>query len=571
MRHHPSLVEQLGALSPEALAKVRQTVAARRPSGHALLAEALKSCGIQRVYGIGGTPVDGTFTECAARSIRPISAATQEASVLMAAADNYVSGSLQGAVLVSAGPAVANTLGGILTARENSWPLLLLGGRRPLYREGMGYFQELDAAPIFTSVTKRSTTVRSAAEIRDQVFQAASIACSGPRGPVYLDLPEDVLDGHSSDGGCKALPSRERKPLDSDAVERAARLVASAERPLLVIGEEIRWSFSAASLHRLVEDFGIPFISSPMGRGFLPDAHPLCGNALRRSLLNQADRIIMAGAWFDWRFRFGSELSPDVQVVHATLHQETLGKNVPLAVGIVGEPGEFLAQLAEALGTAADGPSPGRSAGWREHLRRAPVRSQSAAGDDPPGRPMQPQQLYSILQEALPEDALVAVEGNVSLAAAQQCLRINRPASYLDPGRSGVIGASIPFAMGAKLACPDRPTFALCGDTGFAMSSLNLEAAVRHRIPIVVVIANNDGNCGALRQRACFPANYPEKFAEFQPGLRWERVVECLGGHAEFVTEPGQIGPALARALGSGLPACLNVRIDPEAAHPGPW
>jgi acetolactate synthase-1/2/3 large subunit len=184
---------------------------------------------------------------------------------------------------------------------------------------------------------------------------------------------------------------------------------------------------------------------------------------------------------------------------------------------------------------------------------------------------MSPQALYSELAGALPDDAIIALEGNVSLAAGQRALKIRHPASWLDPGRNGIIGASIPFAMGAKLAFPERPSIALCSDTGFGMSAMNLEAAVRHHIPITVVIANNDGNFGALRQKKYFPSEYPERFSEFLPGLRYERVMEMFGGHAEYVSQRQEVRPALARALASGLPACLNVRLDPHAAHLGFW
>jgi len=185
--------------------------------------------------------------------------------------------------------------------------------------------------------------------------------------------------------------------------------------------------------------------------------------------------------------------------------------------------------------------------------------------------PLSPQQLFRAIRDFLPADAVVVVEGNISLSSAQKILVVRQPASWLDPGRNGIIGGAIPFALGAKLAYPDRLVMALCSDAGFGFSSPDLETAVRHGIPIIVVIANNDGNTGAQRQKSFFPPGYPEKFTEFLPALRYDRIMEVFGGQAEWVTEPGELRPAFERAVASGLAACVNVRVDPNAPHPGFW
>ncbi len=567
------LIERLKSLPSEKLARLRQEVASRLTVGHAQVAESLKRCGIKRVYGISGTPVDQIFAACAARGIRPISAANQNAAVLMAAAGNYVAGCLESVVVLSAGPAVANSVMGILVAHDNGWPVLVFGGRRALHKEGIGYFQELDAVPILSPLTRMSATVRNTSEITDSVFQAFTTAQTGRRGPVYIDLPEDVLEGYSLE---RRTPSPELPPrseIDLKAVQSAARLVAEAERPLLILGEDLRWSFQPESLRKLVEGFGIPFITSPMGRGYLPDDHPLCANEARRWFQGQADVVVMAGAWLDWRFRFGTELAVDARVIHADTDTKTLGKNGVPKVAVMGEPGEFLSLLADALGTDMNGVGGHRYAAWRKVMVEAIAERRKSSEEwlYQQAVPLLPQQLFLAVRDVLPADSIIAVEGNICLAAAQKILQARRPASWLDPGRNGVIGASIPFAMGAKLACPERPVVAFCSDTGFSMSAMDLEAAVRHRISIIVVIANNDGNSGSVRQKKFFPVGYPERFSEFLPGLRYERIMDMFGGHAEYITEAAAIRPGFEHALASGVPACLNVRLDPHAPHSGFW
>ncbi|HEX8280245.1 MAG TPA: thiamine pyrophosphate-dependent enzyme, partial [Chthoniobacterales bacterium] len=385
--------------------------------------------------------------------------------------------------------------------------------------------------------------------------------------------PEDMLESRATAPALRAPELREALACDAHAADEAARVIARAQRPLLIIGEDIRWSFDTAALRELVDNCGVPFITSPMGRGYMPDDHALCANEIRRTIQGRADVVVMAGAWFDWRFRFGTELAPEAVVIHADSDPATLGKNVPNAVTILSEPGEFLNRLAPALRREIGHVGASRFSSWHESLAALIAESRGAQQQWrlAESSPLQPQQLYTALRDVIPSDAIVAVEGNICLAAAQKVLRARQPASWIDPGRNGIIGGSIPFALGAKLASPERPVFALCSDTGFGMSAMDLEAAVRHRIAIVVVIANNEGNGGSVRQRNFFPGGHDERFCEFLPGLRYERIVEIFGGHAEHITDAAEIRGAVERALASGVVSCLNVTVDPQAPHSGIW
>lgn len=564
------LTERLRALPAEKLDRLKARTVLRPASGSALVAEALHRCGIKRVFGIAGTPVDKIFSECAARGIRLVGTRHQQAAVLMSAAGNYVAGRLESAVVVSAGPAVTNTLTGLLVARDNGWPVLVLGGRRAANQEGEGCFQEFDALPVFAPVTKWAAAPRRTDQVMDHIFDGFTEALTARPGPVYLDVFEDVLEGFAQFSARSEPASPPPVEIDSVLAERAARLILAARRPLLILGDGLRWSLNTEALKNLVENCGLPFITTSLGRGCLPDDHALCANEVRRWIQGQADVVIMAGAWFDWRFRFGAELAPGTQVIHADTEAVTVGKNIAPAIGVVGDPGGFLAQLAGALPGRADKPD---LSGWHTIVNQARSERRRTLGPwlRRESSPLAPQQLFQAIRDFLPADAIVAVEGNISLSSAQKILVVRQPAAWLDPGWNGIIGGCIPFALGAKLACPGRMVVALCSDTGFGFSAMELETAVRHSLPIIVVIANNDGNTGALRQKNFLPPGHPEKFTEFMPALRYERIMEVFGGHAEWVTEPDELRPALERAAASGRPACINVRVDPNAPHPGFW
>ncbi len=546
----------------------------RPRTGSALVADALHQCGIARLIGITGTPVDRIFPACAARGIRLIGARHQQAAVLIAAASNYVAGRLASAVVVSAGPAVTNALTGVLVARDNGWPVIVIGGRRPIHGEGSGYFQELDAVPIFQSVTKWAATVTRVSEVMPAILNAYQCAMNSRPGPVYLDLPEDVLDASLADAGLSSLPSvSPAPPADHESIRECARLIDGAQRPLLIVGDDVRWTFCPTTLRRLVELNAIPFLTTPLARGFLPDDHPLCANAVRHWIPSRADLVLMVGAWFDWRFRLGAELSPSARVIHVGSDPATLGKNVPGAMTIQCDGGRFLSDLEECLQAGDRSDIARRRDDWPQtvHRRTRATECERAAWADRPSQPMSPQNVFAELRRFLPQQAIVVLDGSITLSTGQRVLAAHTVCGWLDPGWSGCMGAGIPMAIGAKLTAPDRLVVVVCGDFGFGLSAIDLDTAVRHRIPIIVIVMNNDGIAGATRQASVFPPGYDELFSRFQSGLRYERIAGALGCAEQFVTDVADLRPSLERAAASPLPTCINVRVDPHAPHPGSW
>jgi thiamine pyrophosphate-dependent acetolactate synthase large subunit-like protein len=184
------------------------------------------------------------------------------------------------------------------------------------------------------------------------------------------------------------------------------------------------------------------------------------------------------------------------------------------------------------------------------------------------GLPMSPHRMIKEIRDFLPRDAVCVLDGNVIMAVAQQVLPSYVAASRLTAGSNGCMGVGIPFGIGAKLSHPERLVIVICGDTAFGFNAMDLETAVRHGIPLIVVVANNEGISGALTQKAFFPPDH-ERVTRFQPAIRYENIMGAFGGHAEFVDHPQQLKPALKRAVESGTAACINVRVDPYAAYPG--
>jgi thiamine pyrophosphate-dependent acetolactate synthase large subunit-like protein len=557
-------------LPPEDLKRLREVLARRRLNGCELCAEALRACGVRNLSGLTGTPVNELFGAAARSGIRVLGPRHQFTAAVMAATENHLRDQLRHAVCLSAGPAVTHAVSGILHARDNYWPLLVLGSRRALDNAGCGYFQELDVVPVMQPLTKWAATVPATGEIVPMIERGCRLAMEGRPGPVYLDLPEDVLHG-------SALPAQARPPVpeppaavDPAIIPQILTLLQRARRPLLCLGEELRRGFDAAVLLQLVERLQLPFITTPQARGIVSDAHPLCANTCRTRTLHRADTILAAGTWFDWRLRFGRPLAAGAGIIHIHPVADELGRNVAPALAVHATPMPWLAALAQAAAPL----DPRRRAAWREEIAGFREESGGAAPSSPhleTAGCLDPASLMDALRRQLPDDAVIVVDASIGLSVAQHGLAATRPFSWLDPGRTGCIGSGIPQALGAALAYPGRPVIALVGDTGFGMSGFDLETAVRHALPLKVLILNNGGISGHLRQRGFLPAGHPESFSRFSDRLDYGAIAQALGFLAESIDSPAAIAPAICRLLAATGPACLNAHIDPLHPPPPIW
>ena len=580
------LARKLSSLSTERRSRL-QALSAAKIDGHTSIARCLKELGIEQIYSISGLPIDGTLVACARVGMTVIGVRHQQNGVLMALAQNYVAGKLVAAVILSSGPAITNATTGLLVARDNAWPLLVLGGRRTLHVQWQGQFQDLDAVALFQPITKHASLVAATADIPAALRQAAALATSDRPGPVYLDIPQESLSGTAiaaSDGEIAACHlqanvttsfntcDRDREAETERAIAAAARLLLRAQRPALVIGKGLRWASPAStfsSLATFVDRYRIPFVTSPMGRGYLPEDSPLCFTSVRTALLSDADVVLVLAARLNWTFRFGTEFAPTANLIRVDIEPAELTVNVTPTVGIARDAGDVLDRL---LAHMQRSPSPERPAAfdaWLARLDRLKADKERAIAPllTSAERPMTPQRLVAEVQTCLPKDAICTVEGNVILTATEQVLRTHRPASILTPGSNGCIGVGIPFAIGAKVAQPDRLVVAICGDTGFGMSAMELETAVRYGIPIVVVVANNDGNCGSLKS-ASYPPEAADRVTMFQPDLRYDQIAIALGARGEYITDPEALPAALQRAISANTVTCLNVKVAPDAPYP---
>jgi 2-hydroxyacyl-CoA lyase 1 len=548
---------------------VRRTLKSKGLDGHTLIARSLKGLGFTHVYGISGTPIHETMAQCARSGLRVVGVHHQQAAAMMAAAHNYSCGRLVAAVILSAGPAITNAATGVLVAFDNRWPLLVLGGRRPMHMCDMGSFQELDGVAVFRPITKLAGLIDATKNVPESLAHAFHVASSGEPGPVYFDVTEEALQN-------KAVSEPINSPqvqapaecLDSVALEQAAEILANAERPAIIIGDAARWSAPFAELEQLVARLAAPFITSPMARGFLPDDHPLCHNAARSLLLATADVVLAIGAKFDWTFRYGAEISNEATIIQMTTSERALSTTRVPRLGLVGDIRRSLNHLLTRLALPTARPVP--KSAWRERLHakcvETTLRWEAPAKADSP--PITPQRLVLELREAMPREAICVVDGNVIMETARRLLPSYLPVTRFTPGQNGCMGIGLPFGIGAKLAAPQSPVVVITGDLAFGLNAMEMETAVRLKIPIIVIIANNDGNAGSLTQQKFYGDSYPDRVTMFTSDIHYEHIMSVFGGHAEWVERPEHVRPAFARALASGMPSCINVKVDQRSPLP---
>ena len=462
-----------------------------------------------------------------------------------------------GFAAVTAGPGVTNAVSGIATAWFNNTPMVVLGGRSPDSRWGQGALQELDQPPILAPVTKGAWTTHDAAEIRTDGDRAFALAASGPSGPVFWDIPIDVIFAPAPRTDQPPPPAVSSADPDPDAVARARVLLDDARHPLVILGSGVWMADAVDAARALVAERDLPVIANGMGRGVIPPSDPHLVTRARSTAFREADLVVVVGTPLDFRLGYGSFGDPPVSVIHVT-DDDRVPPAPMVAVSLVGGIRASLEALT--AGPRAD-------AAWVGSLRAAATAAIAADQDDlhRDTSPIHPSRIYGELLPRLTPDSVVIGDGGDFVSFAGRYVEPEQPGRWLDPGPYGCLGTGPGFALAAGIAHPQSPLFLLLGDGAAGFSLMDVDSLVRHRIPAVMIVGNNAG--WALEKHPMrFLYGY-DVITDLAP-TRYDEIVVSLGGGGETVTDPAQIGPAIDRAMASGLPYLVNVMTDPEAAYP---
>jgi acetolactate synthase-1/2/3 large subunit len=536
-------------------------------SGGQLVAKMIKAEGVSTVFTLSGLHIAPIYAGLVEEGVRIVDTRHEQAAAHAADAWARLTRGI-GVAIVTAGPGVTDAVTGVANAWAANIPLILLGGAAPTFNQLRGSLQEMPQTPMFQGITKWSDRVPSPELVPSFLARAFRVAKSGRPGPVFLELPWDVLS-NAVDESMVTLPTRyradARQPGDPTRIEAALDLLKHAERPVILGGSSIWWDDAMGELDGLAGRLGAPVYLNGMGRGCLPPEHPCFFHLSRKDALGGADVVLVVGTPLDFRLGYGTEptFASGAKVIQIDIDPTEIGRNRPIDVGIVGDSRSVLAQL-----NAGAHPSAGVDA-WRKQLReKEKEKAEKQKGfETSDQKPIHHFRLAKALQEVLEgigDVTLVGDGGNV-VAIAAKVLKVSGPGRWLDPGPLGCLGVGAPFAIAAKLLHPDRPVCVVHGDGAFGFNGMDFETAVRFKLPMVIVVGN-DAAWGQILipQRQLFGED--KSPATRLAPTRYDKIVEAMGGKGELVEEPKDLKPALERAFASGTVYCVNVAIDPEAA-----
>jgi len=528
--------------------------------GRALI-RALEEEGVEVMFGLPGGAILPVYDPIIDSSIRHVLVRHEQGAGHMAEGYAQATGR-PGVAMVTSGPAATNIVTPLCDAYLDSTPLVVVTGQVPLPAIGTDAFQECDTTGITMSVTKHNFLVTEAQDIPRTVKEAFHIATTGRPGPVLVDIPKDIVDPKNPRSAMEwtgdvemDLPGyHPRTGVDQSAIEAAADLIRTAERPILYVGGGVLKARAAEVLRELVELSGIHVVTTLMARGAFPDGHDLClgmpgmhGNFTAVTAMQEADLLVALGARFDDRVTGRVDgFAPGAQIVHVDIDAAELGKVRRPDVAIQGDCRVAIEALVAALAAGGVGNADrtawrSRISGWQE---RFPLTYEPSA----PGDRLKPQYVIEQLRDATPGDTIVTSGVGQHQMWASQYWNFEHPYTWINSGGLGTMGFSIPAAIGAKVGCPDRMVWAVDGDGCFQMTAQELVTSTVENIPIKVALLNNS-YLGMVRQwQDMF---YEERLSEVHlsqdvPDYKaWAESMGCVGMR---VDSPEEVPAAIAKA-----------------------
>jgi len=541
-----------------------------------LLVRALLRHGVRDVFALSGRHLDPIFQACAAHGVRLIDTHHEAAATHMA--DGYArTTGRPGVALVSAGPGATNAITGIANAYMDAIPMVCIGGRSALHDDDRLPPRGMDQVALMAPVTKFARTVLQPERVPEYVHMAWRHATSGRPGPVFLDIPVDVLDTPVPEEDLPALglhePSRLAVP-PTEAIDEALDLLEQAERPVVFAGGGARFSGAQEELRQFAAMLQVPVMANARARGIVPEwsdlgygsfafaASPIAANAAG----GPADVVVLLGARVGMFTGTGARslIPPTAKVIQVDIEPEEIGRARDVDVALVGDVRETLRLMMERARRRQfkdHTPWVNGLAATRTTMRRM---HEAAAARN---QPIHPSRLACEVADVLGGDGIIVADGGeTSLWMAERAVILNA-GDFLSHGYLGCLGTGIPFAIAARVARPEKQVVAVVGDGSAALHIAEFDTAVRHNIPVVVVVNNDQGRAMTRHGQRARSGNDCVAGAELGP-TRYDLVAAGFGAHQEFVTEAAGIRPALERALASGKPACVNVITDPNQPHP---
>ena len=538
-------------------------------TGSHLMVRALKQEGIKKIFTIVGDTILPLVDAVEDEGLEFIDTRHEAAAMHMADAWARVTGE-PAVCLFTGGPGFANAVSALPNIYTSESPVIFISGASELSESGMYAFQEIDQVSMAAPVSKGSWLVHERRRIPDFVATAFRTALSGRPGPVHLTIPVDIQEQESNEAELPQYPpgqyrDRGRAHGDPSLIAEAIELLRQAQRPVVITANAARYSLPSSALKEFVELTGLPVFTVEQARGLISDDHPLCFgyadgalNATARRF-READVVLLLGKRLDHRYRYGRApfFSPTAYLIQVDPSAAEIGRNRGVSVGILGDIGAVVEQLTHEakkrswdearLKPWLDQLSTDRKA-WLEHL-------ESFAEEDAPLHPMR---VFTEVQRFTDDDTVLIFDGGDYAQWGRAYLKARKPGHWMRLGPLSQLGCGLPYAMAAKLAFPSKKVLLFIGDGAFGFYSMEYDTAIRHNIAITTVMGN-DSAWGIDKNFQL--AYFGRAVSTDLRFVRYDKVVEDLGGHGEYIERAEDISPALERAMASGKPSLININV----------
>ena len=531
--------------------------------GGDLVVRAIKQEGVDTIFTLCGGHVQAIYDACIDENVKVIDVRHEQ--VAGHAAEGWSRATRRcGVGGVTAGPGVTDCVTAIANAWHNKSPVLIIGGRSPLSRFEMGSLQDMDHTEMLKPITKWAKCVHETKRIPEYISMGFRAAMTGRPGPAFLEIPTDVLFMKVEESEVffpKSYRPAGRVYPDPKVVQKAAELLRKAERPVIMAGSAIYWSEGHEELRQFAELMRAPVYMNAMGRGSMRQDHDLFFNRSRRNALTKADAILVIGTPLDFRLAYGKRFNPEAKTIQIDTDPAELGRNRDIDIPIESDARACLESLiGEMSGFRTDHES------WLGELREQEnkTRAQMEEWMASDRTPIHPFRLCAEIANFVDENTIVVGDGGDIVSHASKILPVNQPGQWYDPGPFGTLGVGTGFCMAINSVYPNKRILMVNGDGAFGLNGFDFDTFVRFNIPVVSVIGN-DRQWGQIivGQKAMYGKDRAIA-SQLGDNCRYDKIVEGMGGHGEYVTDPNEIRPAIERAFASGKPACVNVIMDQE-------
>lgn len=535
--------------------------------GGKLAARALKQAGVECVFTLSGGHIMAIYDGCLDEGIKIVDVRHEQAAVHAADSWSRCNPGKVGVAIVTAGPGVTDGVTGVANAWRANSPILVIGGQGPLSNLRQGSLQEMDHVSVMRPITKWADACYDTKRIPAYIEQGIRHAVSGVPGPAFLEIPIDVLSGVAEWDDVyfptiRTTPTRLSPPRE-DAL-KALEILRSAKRPILMAGTSVKWSQASKQLNAFIDEARLPSFVNGMGRGQIPHDSPQLFNRVRKDAMAQCDVFVLAGSVLDFRLGYGKKIPAEAKIIQLDLDDTLIGHNRGADAALVGNLGasfELMLQVMKDESIQLDFST------WAEELRTKEEAIEAAFVKELNSDevPVDPLRMAKEIAGFIDENTIMIGDGGDIVAQASKVLPVKGEGAWMDPGPLGTLGVGMPFALAAQVANPDKRVLIIYGDGSFGLNGFEFDTAVRFNLPIVGIVGNDAAWGQMLRPQV---ALYGEDraVATHLEYTRYDKIVEAMGGHGEFVERPEDIRPALERAFASGKPALINVIIRKDVS-----